>query len=633
MLSLAETTTSAVQQKAVADLGLLALGELDLTALIDAAVNKVATVLNVPYCKVLELLPGGEQMLLKAGVGWQEGLVGQGTVDTGRNSQAGYTLLCDTPVIVEDLRTDSRFTGPPLLQEHEVVSGLSVVIYRFSTPWGVMGAHTTEPRQFSKQDVDFFQSVANVLASTLERNFHQEALERAQREAELANERKSEYLTFMTHELRTPLNAILGYSRMIENEMAGPLTEKQQEYIQNVSSSGQHLLDTVNSLLDDAQVEAGKLELANDEVDVSTMVEDIKSILAVLAREKQVSLSTFVDPAVKTVIADASRLKQILINLVTNAIKYNKEAGSVELKFALSEDRRWLLGEVADTGLGIAEKDLPNLFKKFYQVKATSNGSSKKGTGLGLTITQKLIKLHGGDISVASELSTGTTFSFKLPYKQAAAVGEDNSMSTLLLIEDNQLNASMVKDLLEPLQVKVTHYDNADSIVEQAKAVKPGLILLDLHLPGIDGLEAVKELKQDPETQTIPVVAFTAMERAEEHQAATDAGCCGVIIKPIDVDNFGQRVLNYFNSDESPYRESAIPRVIAQEVTDRLKQETALHIDSRLKHDMNNAVASLGAALLLLRKENTGTLNATQLEILDEMQKMQGLLKRSLSQI
>jgi signal transduction histidine kinase len=248
----------------------------------------------------------------------------------------------------------------------------------------------------------------------------QAELERAKHAAEDANIRKSQFLANMSHELRTPLNAVIGYSEMLLAGMART-PEKQQQFARNIATSGRHLLDMVNDILDIAKVEAGKMTLAMETVVVGDLLQTVEEMFAETARTRGLTLHFNLAPNLTTIEADPVRLRQILLNLVSNAVKFNRPGGRVSVHLytetEASGNLHWLLGHVADTGIGIPKEKLACLFSEFYQVDS-SLARQYEGTGLGLALTRKLVALHGGSIHVTSQEGIGTTFTFKLPLQQ-----------------------------------------------------------------------------------------------------------------------------------------------------------------------------------------------------------------------
>jgi PAS domain S-box-containing protein len=424
------------QQKAIAEIGLDALDGKDLNALLSDVTGLVARVLDVEYCKVLELLPDGEGLLLRAGIGWREGCVGQAIVEAGQDSQAGYTLLSSHPVIVEDLRTEARFSGPALLVDHGVISGISVIIGRDRRPFGILGAHSARHRTFSDDDIYFLQAVANVLAATIERLRVEEEIRKlnqdlerrvaertvqlvaANRQLELSNaevarmsQMKSRFLASMSHDLRTPLNAITGFSDLLAEEGVGPLNRKQKRFIEHVRKAAQHLLEIVNDVLDISKIEAGRLELNRETITVAPVVAEMLANVRPLAKARNILIESKLT-ADLVVYADQVRFKQILYNLLSNAVKFTPEKGKVQIE-SLAE-RNHVRISVADTGVGIPAEEQAAVFDEFHQLGSKEQGT-KEGTGLGLAITRRLIEQHGGRIWLESEPGKGSRFTFTLP--------------------------------------------------------------------------------------------------------------------------------------------------------------------------------------------------------------------------
>ena len=429
------------QQRGVAELGQNALQSSDLAGLLHSAVRLVAAVLDVEYCKVLEFVPEREYFLMRAGVGWKPS-AGQISVPADRDSQAGYTLVSNKPVIVNDLRTESRFRGPELLWEHGVISGISVIIGESQRPFGILGAHSARPRTFTGDDVHFLQAIANVLAAALERKQSEEKVRRLNsdlerrvaertgelavlntelaernREVERANHLKSQFLASMSHELRTPLNAIIGFSDLLARGKAGTLNEKQGRFVGHVRVAARHLLQLINDVLDLSKIEAGRIELIPERFQVADALGEVLSIINPLAISKSIEIETRI-PGGVAVYADRIRLKQILFNLLSNAVKFTPEHGKVWIE--MSQPGDGVLISVTDNGIGIPTEEQEAVFDEFHQAGAATGGV-KEGTGLGLAITRRLVELHGGRIWLAGEPGGGTRFSFTLPAEAAAS--------------------------------------------------------------------------------------------------------------------------------------------------------------------------------------------------------------------
>jgi PAS domain S-box-containing protein len=238
--------------------------------------------------------------------------------------------------------------------------------------------------------------------------------ERAQREADTANQAKSAFLANMSHELRTPLNAVIGFSELLEQQIFGTLNDKQRTYVGNVLVSGRHLLQLVNDVLDISKVEAGRMDLAYERTPIGSIVDVVRGVIGGLAHKRGIRLEVALPPGLPDVFIDPGRIKQVLYNLISNAIKFTPKGGVVRL--TARADARSLTVSVSDTGIGIARADLPRLFREFEQL-AQPNGTRPEGTGLGLALSRRLVELHGGRVEVESELGRGSTFSVHLPLK------------------------------------------------------------------------------------------------------------------------------------------------------------------------------------------------------------------------
>jgi PAS domain S-box-containing protein len=374
-------------------------------------------------------------------------------------------------------------------------------------------------------------------------------LDRARTEAERANAAKSEFLSRMSHELRTPLNAILGFGQILEMQ---PLAPRQHESVNHILKGGQHLLSLINEVLDLARVEAGRMELSLEPVELRDVVTECCSLLRPLADERQITLSYHLVVLEETyVLADRQRLKQVLVNLLSNAIKYNHMGGSVDvLCEPQSSGRIRLL--VRDTGVGIAPEKLPRLFVPFERLGAEKTGI--EGTGLGLALCKSLTEAMGGSIGLDSTPGTGSTAWIELstalaplaPKSQLAVAPFFDSPSTsrtILLIEDNLTNLRLIEHILaDQPEICLLSAMQGQLGLELAQKHQPHLILLDLHLPDIMGDEVLHRLQADAATASIPVVVVSADATPSQVERLKAAGAQAYLTKPLNLAQFLQTV-------------------------------------------------------------------------------------------
>lgn len=371
-----------------------------------------------------------------------------------------------------------------------------------------------------------------------------EQLRRARDEAEAASRAKSEFLSSMSHELRTPLNAILGFAQLLQNSQKQPLSERQQRQAEQIYKSGNHLLTLINEVLDLARIEAGHINLSIERIRLRDVLDDACATLAPIA--EQYGIAVHVEPGAPGdwLRADYTRLKQVLINLITNAIKYNRPQGSVRVSWRRGADS--LRVAVRDTGIGIAADKLGQLFQPFNRLDA-ANGSIE-GSGVGLALTRKILEQMQGRIGVNSTAGIGSEFWFELPLAECpedAGAAEDADTATeapaapacrVLYIEDNPANQRLLVDLFEELdgfELQCAH--SAELGLELACAQPPQLILLDINLPGMNGYQAMAILARNPATQHIPVIGLSAAAMPDDQRRAGTAGFAGYLTKPLDI--------------------------------------------------------------------------------------------------
>ena len=364
--------------------------------------------------------------------------------------------------------------------------------------------------------------------------------------AEVANQAKSAFLARMSHELRTPLNAIMGYAQILK--MDKTLSDRQFTGLDTIHNSGEHLLLLIVDILDLSQIEAGKTELCLDAVQPGPFLNQLADIIRIKAQEKNLRFEVECTPcAPRSIYIDEKRLRQVLLNLLSNAVKFT-EAGHVRVTMHLRQaldkgDQALLRVQVQDSGTGIRKESLERIFEPFEQ--AGDARSRAAGTGLGLTISRQLVRLMGGDIHVDSHLGTGSTFWFEIPvgYAQDRALETPTDLTitgyagprrTLLIVDDVGANRAMMADLLCSLGFETAQATNGQEALDQVQSHPPALVLMDLSMPVMDGLEATRRIRANPDTQTLPIIALSANASQSDRAQAMAAGANHFIAKPFE---------------------------------------------------------------------------------------------------
>jgi PAS domain S-box-containing protein len=371
-----------------------------------------------------------------------------------------------------------------------------------------------------------------------ERRDREAELRRAKESAEQATRAKSEFLANMSHELRTPLNGVLGYAQLLQRDRT--LGPKHKEALDAIARCGTHLLDLINDVLDLSKIEAGGVEIAAAPCDLRQIAADVRHMVAERARRKGLDLAVAVDAGVPgRATLDGRHLRQVLLNLLGNAVKFTA-AGSVTLRMSAAGDR--LRCEVIDTGIGIEPESLEAIFHAFRQ---TTSGAAAGGTGLGLTISQRLVRLMGGDLQVESTPGRGSRFSFELPIEASADGPFDRqdrwfgarlapgTRITALVVDDSAVNRRLLAALLESAGVGVVTAAGGEEAIRLAADHRLDVVLIDLRMPDVDGLEVTRRLRQTAALAACPIIAVTASAFDDTRAAALEAGCADVLTKPI----------------------------------------------------------------------------------------------------
>jgi signal transduction histidine kinase len=327
---------------------------------------------------------------------------------------AGRALLTQAVVHIPDVTLDEHYLARPLTQALGVRSLLCVPMLRDGGAIGTIVVGRAEPQPFSDKQIAVLKTFGDQAVIAIENVRLFTELDDKTRQLEVANRHKSEFLANMSHELRTPLNAVIGFSEVLIERMFGEVNPKQEEYLNDILSSGKHLLSLINDILDLSKIEAGRMELEAQAFDLPSALDNALTLIRERAARHSIRLEVHVDPAIGEVVADERKVKQVLLNLLSNAVKFTPEGGKITMSAALNGEA--VAVSVADTGIGIAAEDQEAVFEEFRQV-GDDYARKREGTGLGLALARRLVELHGGTLSVQSELGKGSTFTFTIPVR------------------------------------------------------------------------------------------------------------------------------------------------------------------------------------------------------------------------
>ena len=448
-------------------------------------------------------------------------------------SFVGRAATSGMPVQVADLSEIERDPHLRLLFDSGWRSLVVIPLVRPDRIVGALVVRRLTPGAFSDETCDMLTTFASQSAIALTNARLYQQLELQSRELATTSQHKSDFLASMSHELRTPLNAVIGFSEVLLERMFGELNDRQAEYVQDILDAGRHLLALLNDVLDLSKVEAGRMDL-----DITTFPagDSIQSVLA-LVRERagQIGVELRFDAADAPthITADELRLKQVLLNLISNAVKFTPEGGSVTV-------RAWTGGPeviitVTDTGIGIAESDRSRIFDSFQQ--GTRSASSSEGTGLGLTLTRRIVELHGGRMWLESEVGLGSTFGLALPRQvrpgPVAGWSEpavEDARRAVVVIEDDPSSAELVGVHLTAAGLRTVAVRTGEEGLAAIRALRPTAVVLDIHLPGMDGWDVLSVLKGDPKLASIPVVIVSVLP---ERGRGFALGASDYLVKPV----------------------------------------------------------------------------------------------------
>ncbi len=439
------------------------------------------------------------------------------------------------PLAVPDLAAVDLDAHLRILFESGWRSVLAVPMLREDQIVGALVVRRKRTGYFTEETVELLETFASQSALALLNARLFRELEKRSAELEVASRHKSEFLASMSHELRTPLNAVLGFSEVLLEQMFGEINERQEEYLRDIHGSGKHLLELLNEILDLSKVEAGQMTLGYTAFELAPVLDRAASMLRERAGLKGIDIAVEAD-AVGVVEADELRLKQVVINLLTNAVKFTGDGGSVVMRATRSSSEVVTI-TVTDSGIGVPPEDRERIFESFQQ--GGRGASREEGTGLGLTLSRRLVELLGGRMWLESEVGAGSTFGFSFPaYRPSVAgwVGEpgaDTGLADVVVIDDDRPSLDLLTAYLAGGHLRVTPARDGPSGLEAVRRVRPAVVLLDIRLPGMDGWAVLEALRSDATTRDIPVVVVSIVD---EHPRGAALGAAAYLVKPVSRD-------------------------------------------------------------------------------------------------
>jgi signal transduction histidine kinase/CheY-like chemotaxis protein len=461
----------------------------------------------------------------------------------------GQSIAQGIPEIVNDISQSELFIPNPLLPDTHSEVGIPLKSgYRVI---GALDLKSSQINEFSSDVISVLQILADQIAVAIENARAYELSQKAYEDMREVERLKSQFLANMSHELRTPLNSIIGFSRVILKGIDGPVNDTQKQDLTAIYTSGQHLLNLINEVLDLSKIEAGKMTLSVEEINLIDLINSVMTTATGLVKDKTIEMIQNLPPTLPIIKADPTRVRQVIINFISNAAKFTEEGTiTIDAKEVKGPTGRpEIMVSVTDTGQGISEDDKAKLFQPFSQVDDSPTRKTS-GTGLGLSICRSLIELHKGRIGLAwSEVGIGSCFFFTLPLpepvKSTGMLVFPDKNKIILSIEDDEQVINLYERYLGPQGYSVIPLTEPDKALAMVKKLKPFAITLDIMMPGTDGWTVLHELKNDPETKTIPVIICSIME---EEEKGINLGAADYLVKPFVQDEL-VNAINRLNVD------------------------------------------------------------------------------------
>ena len=553
----AELAQSVKELRALGDVSQAVNSTIDLQTVLSTIIATAVQLSGTEAGTIYVFDEASQEFQVHASYGMDEDLI---AAIKGRHIRLGETMVSQAALQrksmqLPDAKQDASSLVLDVIQRAGFRALLTIPLLGADRIVGALVVRRKEPGEFPQSTIDLLETFAaqSVLAIQNARLFHQ--IEEKSHELEAASEHKSRFLASMSHELRTPLNAIIGLTEMMVTNTARFGTEKALEPLNRVHRAGSHLLGLINQVLDLSKIEAGKLELSPELVNLAPLIDEVIGTARQLAEQNKNRLVVEAEGEPGTATVDPMRLRQILLNLLSNACKFTK-GGEVALRVRkVADGRNWMEFAVSDTGIGMTAEQQAKLFEEFTQADALTTRHFG-GTGLGLAITRKLARLMGGDVTVASEPGKGSVFTVRLPGSTVSLArtfvegGRRPHADCVLVIDDDATARELLADQLKAEGFSVVTASGGLEGLKLAKELRPRVITLDVIMADLDGWSVLAALRQDSELAEIPVIMVTIVD--QQHRAVA-LGAAGYLTKPIDRERL-HRMVEHFRAPAQPTR-------------------------------------------------------------------------------
>jgi signal transduction histidine kinase/CheY-like chemotaxis protein len=528
----AELASKVAQLEALREVGEAVGSSLDLDEVLDRIVSNAVRLTGTDGGSIMEYDESGDSFHVRAAFGSSSDLLERLraiTIDR-ESTLVGRTALARRPLEVPDLAQEERDPHLDILFRDGWRSVLAVPLLRGDKMVGVLVIRRRTVGTFPPEVSELLQGFAtqSALAIVNARLFRE--LQTKTKELEIASRHKSEFLASMSHELRTPLNAVIGFSEVLLDRMFGEINERQDEYLHDIRNSGRHLLELLNEILDLSKVEAGQMVLEPITFGVDSALDYILTLVRERATQHAIAVTVEVGDDIGTIDADELKFKQVALNLVSNAVKFTPDGGSVSVR-AYREGTA-LMVTVTDTGIGVPPEDQERIFESFQQGRR--GAPKEEGTGLGLTLSRRFVGLWGGRMWLESTPGVGSTFGFSVPglpeHDDDVASPERDELPVVVLVDDDRASLDLLSAYLDGSGTRELRARDGVEALELVRRVPPVAVVLDIKLPRLDGWQVLAELKADPATAAIPVVIASVVD---DRPRGLALGADEYLLKPI----------------------------------------------------------------------------------------------------